>query len=595
MKGYIAADPRNSHIFYAGAYGGYITYFDRETNERRDINVWPEYPVGQSAKDLKERFQWTTPIVLSPVDPKTLYVSSQHLWSSTNSGQTWTQISPDLTRHDPSTLGPSGGPLTLDQTGVETYGTIFTIAPSHQDLNTIWTGSDDGLVYVTRDGGKNWNNITPPNLPPFTRISLIEASPHTPSCAYVAANRYQLSDRRPYVYKTTDFGRTWTKIVDGIPNDDFPRAIREDTVRPGLLYLGTERGVYISFDAGANWQPLKLNLPVTPVHDLVSEKDDLVIATHGRGFYVLDSIGTLRQLTPDVATSEAFLFQPSDATRPLSHGVTIDYYLKKTPVALKLEILNASGQVIRSLPGSSQPEAKSSAESDSDEEAGPPPSAKNVPAVAGMNRFVWDMRVFPAHVFPGLIMYQAATQGPVVPPGTYRVRLIAGNVTLTAVFTVNKDPRLTVVTQADLEEQFRFSREIQDAFSLTNDTVVRIRHVKADIADRVKKTDRTNIKAKADQLVEQLTKIEGFLYQYRNSATKDPLNFPPQLNNKLGSLLAVVETGDFRPTDSSYAVFKELHAELEEQITSLDRLLNREVPAFNNALTASGLAPLSGS
>jgi len=591
-SGYIAADPADSNIFYAGAYGGYITSFDRRTNQQRYINVWPEYPVGQSAKDLKERFQWTTPIVLSPLDPKTLYVSSQHLWRSTNAGRTWTQISDDLTRHDPSTLGPSGGPLTRDQTGVETYGTIFTVAPSHHDLNTIWTGSDDGLVYLTTDGGKSWKNITPPDLPPFSRISLIEASPHSPSTAYLAANRYQLSDRSPYVFKTTDFGRTWIKIVDGIPQDDFPRAIREDTVRPGLLYVGTERGVYLSFNAGAHWQTLKLNLPVTPVHDLVSQKEDLVISTHGRGFYVLDNIGILRQLNPEVATSDAFLFQPSNATRPLSRGVTIDYYLKQTPASLKLQILNSSGQVIRSLAGTSQPEQKPAPEPEADEEAGPPPPPKSVPATAGMNRFVWDMRVTPPHVFPGLIMYQAATQGAILPPGTFQVRLVADSTTLTRNFTITKDPRLTEVTQANLDEQFRFGREIQDAFSLTNDTVVRVRRIKSDISDSIAQTQNPSIKTTGNQLIESLTKIEGFLYQYRNSAAKDPLNFPPQLNNKLGSLLAVVETGEFPPTDASYAVFKVLHAELEEQLTSLDHLLEREVPAFNAAAAASGLTPL---
>ena len=245
-SGYIASDPNNPEVFYAGSYGGFMTRFDHATNQRRFVNIWPEYPVGQSAKDLKERFQWTTPIVFSPVDPKTLYVSSQHLWKTTNEGQTWTSISGDLTRHDPKTLGPSGGPLTLDQTGVETYGTIFTIAPSRKDVNTIWTGSDDGLVHVTRNGGKSWKNITPRELPEFSRISLIDASPHDPGTAYVAANRYQLSDRSPYVFRTSDYGVTWTKIVSGIPVDDFARAIREDTVRKDLLYLGTERGIYVS-------------------------------------------------------------------------------------------------------------------------------------------------------------------------------------------------------------------------------------------------------------------------------------------------------------------------------------------------------------
>ncbi len=594
-SGYIAADRTNSDVFYAGSYGGYITYLDRKTNERRFINVWPEYPMGQSAKDLKERFQWTTPIVFSPLNAKTLYTSSQHLWRTTNAGQTWVQISPDLTRHDPSTLGPSGGPLTLDQTGVETYGTIFTVAPSRKDANTIWTGSDDGLVQITRDGGKSWADVTPPGLGPLTRISLIEASPHNPAEAYVAANRYQVSDRAPYVFKTTDFGRTWKKIVDGIPGDDFTRAVREDTVRPDLLYLGTERGVYISFNGGAHWQELRLNLPVTPVHDLMSEKNDLVIATHGRGFYVLDNIAVLRQLSSDALSADAFLFQPTNAPRATPRTVTFDYYLKERPASLRLEILDSQGQVLRSLTGAARSEAKGSADSDSDEESGPPPPATTVSASAGLNRFVWDMRVSPSHVFPGLIMYQATTHGPTVPPGSYQVRLVAGDRTLTRNFTITKDSRLTGVTEADLDDQFRLGRQIQNAFSLTNDTVVRIRKIKSEIADRLSKVQDPSVKSRGEQLASSLTKIEGYLYQYRNRASKDPLNFPPQLNNKLGALLSIVDSGDFRPTDSSYTVFKDLNAELDEQITSLDRLVKREIPAFNAAIAPAGLAPVSGS
>ncbi len=591
-SGYIASDPTNPNLFFAGAYGGYMTSFDRSINERRLINVWPEYPVGQSAKDVKERFQWTAPIVLSPIDPKTLYVSSQHLWRSTNQGQTWVQISPDLTRHDPSTLGPSGGPITLDQTGVETYGTIFTVAPSHFDANTIWTGSDDGLVYLTRDGGAHWNDITPHDLPAFSRISLIEASPHKAGTAYIAANRYQLSDRTPYVYKTTDYGASWTKIVDGIAHDDFPRAIREDTVRPDLLYLGTERGIYVSFDSGAQWQSLKLNLPITPVHDIVSEKDDLVIATHGRGFYVLDNIGLLRQADQKISAAEAYLFQPANTTRTVSRGVTIDYYLKSAPTSMKLEILDSSGQVVRGYEGDAHPQPAAAEESDDE---GPPPPVTHVPETAGMNRFLWDMRAAPAHVFPGLIMYQATTHGPHVPPGTYQVRLTVDDKVLTREFAIDKNSRLTNVAEADLAAQYKLAREIEDAFSLTNDTVVRIRRIKADIADRTAQVKQDAVKKQADQLTSALTNVEGHLYQYKNRATKDPLNFPPQLNNKLGSLLVVVDTGDFRPTDASYEVFKHLQAELQEQLASFNFLLQHNLPALNAALAESGLTPIPGS
>jgi photosystem II stability/assembly factor-like uncharacterized protein len=585
-SGYVAADPLNTNIFYAGSYGGYITRLDHSTHQQRDINVWPEYPVGQSAEDLKERFQWTTPIVFSPVDPKTLYTSSQHLFKTTNEGQTWTPISPDLTRHDPATLGPSGGPITHDQTGVETYATIFTVAPSRLDGNLIWTGSDDGFVYVTRDGGKNWANVTPPDLPPLTRISLIEASPHDRAIAYVAANRYQAADRRAYVYKTSDFGKTWTKIVDGIAPGDFARAIREDTVRRNLLYLGTERGFYISFDGGARWQAFRLNLPVTPVHDIAVEKNDLILATHGRGFYALDNIGPLRQLGPGVTQSPIHIFKPADATRGVTR-VSIDYYLAGPFPDLKLEIVDASGNVVRAFTaGAAGPEPASD-----DDDSPPPPRA--IPARKGLNRFQWDLRAAPSHAFPGLIMYQANVAGPFVPPGRYTARLTAAGSSPTQDFVVLRDPRSTTVTDADLHEQFRFAREIQDKFSQTNDTVVRIRRIKSEIADRISRGASDSIASAGQKLTAELTAVEGLLYQYRNRATKDPLNFPPQLNNKLGSLLAIVESADARPTDSSYVVYKQLADSVDRQVANLADLLGRDLTAFNKILATAQLPPVS--
>ncbi len=309
-SGYIAPDPEDTDVFYAGSYGGLLTRINRRTGEQRAINVWPDNPMGFSAGDLTERFQWTFPIVIAPTDPNTLYVTSQYVWKSTNEGQTWARISPDLTRHDPSTLGPSGGPITLDQTGVETYAVVFTLAPSAVDGQVIWAGSDDGFVHVTRNGGTNWEKVTPPDLPAFTRISLIEASPHDAGTAYLAGNRYQRADRAPYVYKTNDYGKTWTKIVTGLPADDFPRTIREDARRRGLLFLGTELGIHVSFDDGAAWQSLRLDLPVTPVHGLVVKGDDLVIGTHGRSFYVLDNISVLRQIGRETTNDAVVLFDP---------------------------------------------------------------------------------------------------------------------------------------------------------------------------------------------------------------------------------------------------------------------------------------------
>jgi hypothetical protein len=424
-SGYIAADPRNPNIFYAGSYGGLLTRYDRSTGQMRAINVWPENPMGHSSKDIRERFQWTYPIVFAPTDPRVLYVGSQHVWRTTNEGQSWERISGDLTRADPKTMGPSGGPITLDQTGVETYAVVFTIAPSPKDPNTIWAGSDDGIVSVTRDAGRtDWQRVTPPDLPPFARISLVEASPHKAGTAYVAANRYQQDDWAPYIYRTDDYGRTWTTIVNGIGPRDFARAIREDPVRPGLLFAGTEHGIYVSFDDGADWQSLRLDMPVTPVHDIAIRDNDVIIATHGRSFYVLDNIGVLRQLTPEVAQSQDYLFQPSDAMRSVSRGVTIDYYLKQAAGKVTIDILDAQGNVVRSFTGTPADEKKKpEGEQPSEEEEFRGPRTPPVGVKAGMNRFVWDMRYPDATGFPKIILWAGNLRGPVAVPGRYQVRL----------------------------------------------------------------------------------------------------------------------------------------------------------------------------
>jgi photosystem II stability/assembly factor-like uncharacterized protein len=589
-SGYVAPDPTNANVFYAGSFGGYLTRLDRSTGQTRFVNVWPEYPVGQAPRDLKERFQWTYPIVFSPVNAKALYASSQHLFRTTTEGQSWEQISPDLTRHDPSTMGPSGGPIAFDQTGVETYPTIFTVAPSRLDADTIWVGSDDGLAHITRDGGKTWSNITPRELPPFSRISLIEASPHKAGTAYVAANRYQLSDRSPYLFRTDDYGKTWTKITAGIPADDFPRAIREDPVRPGLLFAGTERGLYISFDDGAAWEPFRLNLPLTPVHGIVVEGDDLVVGTHGRGFWVLDNISSVRQLRPTIAQEDVHLFEPAPATRAISRGVAVDYYLRAGADRLTLEFLDSTGKVVRSVAQPPPTDDEPMPEGVTESSRAPVP---RVPAKPGMNRFVWDMRAAPLHDFPGLIMYQTDTRGPIVPPGRYQVRLTIGERAWTQPIAIQKDARLTGVSESDLQEQFRFASEIGDAFSRTSDMVVQVRRLKAQIVSRMKGlNDSGTIAAAAERLTNALTTVEGELYQYQNRSTKDPLNFPPKLNNKIAVLLSTVDSGDSRPTDQSYAVFKELSQALAIQNQALDGVLGRDVAAFNALLARARRPPI---
>lgn len=591
-SGYIAPDPRNPNVFYAGSYGGLLTRYDRAADASRAVNPWPDNPMGYSAIDIKERFQWTFPIVFSPVDPQVLYAGSQRVWKTTNGGQSWTAISPDLTRHDPATLGPSGGPITLDQTGVETYATVFTIAPSPHDINLLWAGSDDGFVQVTQDGGRTWQNVTPKDLPEFARISLIEASPHKKGTAYVAANRYQRNDRAPYVYRTDDFGRSWTKIVGGLPGNDFARAIREDIKRPGLLYLGTETGIFVSFNDGASWQSLRLELPATPVHGIVSTENDLVIGTHGRSFYVLDNAAILRQFSADVAAASVHLFTPPAGTRSVSRGVPIDYLLKAAADSVTIEILDAQGKLVNSYKGEAPKEgAKPAAEAPPSDDEGPRAAPARVPVKAGMNRFVWDMRYAGAKDFPGLIMWAGSVRGPLAPPGTYQVKLTASGETKTASFTIRRNPNLANVTDADLVEQFTLAKQISDRVSQANEAVIRIREVKAQLTDRVKAL-REKEKGKnasvavlsAEAMADRLTTIEGEIYQYRNQSSQDPLNYPIKLNNKLAALQGIVESGDGRPIESATVVFKDLSGRLDEQLAKMKKMLDVELPALNKEL-----------
>ena len=597
-SGYIAPDPRNPDVFYAGSYGGHLTRYDRRTGATRSINVWPDNPMGYSAKDIAERFQWTFPIVFSPTDPRVLYVGSQHVWKTTNEGQNWERISPDLTRHDPATMGPSGGPITLDQTGVETYATVFTIAPSPHDGQTIWTGSDDGLIHLTRDGGRTWDNVTPKDLPEFSRVSLIEASPHEAGTAFMAANRYQRADRSPYVYRTDDYGRTWTKIVGGLPASDFARTIREDRRKAGLLYLGTEHGIYVSFDGGGAWQSLRLDLPVTPVHGIVSTEKDLVIGTHGRSFYILDNAAILRQFTPGIAAEGVHLFDPPDAVRSVDRGVPVDYYLKAAAEKVTIEILDAKGQVVNGYSGVPAKEGEKPAGPPSEEESVRAPAAR-VAVKAGMNRFVWDLRYAGAKDFPGMILWAGSTRGPLAPPGTYQVRLTAAGQTKTQPFAISRNPNTPGVTDADLAEQFTLALQIRDRVTQANEAVIRIRSLKDQVSDRVKQwvaaqKDRKQSKAAmlGEALSAKLTAIEAEIYQYRNRSSQDPLNYPIKLNNKLAALQGVVEGGDGRPTQQSYTVFRELSARLDAELAKLDAVVKAELQVFNKEIAGKKLAPV---
>jgi photosystem II stability/assembly factor-like uncharacterized protein len=593
-SGYIAPDPDDTDVFYAGSYGGLLTRINRRTGERRAINVWPDNPMGFSSSDITERFQWTYPIVIPPGEAGVLYATSQHVWKSTNQGQSWHRVSPDLTRHDPPTMEASGGPITLDQTGVETYATIFTLAPSPKDTQVLWSGSDDGVVHVTRDGGANWSKVTPADLPEFTRISLIDASPHDPAVAYLAGNRYQRADRAPYVYKTADYGRTWTKIVNGLPGDDFPRAIREDPVRRGLLFLGTETSIYVSFDDGAHWQSLRLELPITPVHGILVKNDDLIIGTHGRSFYILDNIAVLRQAQRETTNEPVVLFDPADAVRSVSRGVAIDYYLKDAADAVAIDILDQQHQLVRTFKAEPEPAAGATPASTPPEEDDDSPRAPvaRVTGKTGMNRFTWDMRYPNAKEFPGLIMWAGNTRGPLAPPGRYSVRLTAAGVTRTQPFEILRNAAVPRVTDADLVEQFTLAQQINDKVSAANLAVIRIRALKTQIADRTGKTTKAGIRKAAAALLDRLTDVEGEIYQYRNRSSQDPLNFPIRLNNKLAALQGIVESGDYKPTAQSYEVFKELSGRLDKELARLDALVKADLTALSKQLIGARLEPI---
>ena len=594
-SGYIAPHPKNPDVFYAGSQGALVTRYNRKTGQTRDVQVYPRFFSGEPSSALKERWQWTFPIVFSPQDPNVLYVTSQHVWRSTNEGQSWERISPDLTRADPKTLGPSGGPITGDMNGPEIYATVFALAPSKVDGNVIWAGSDDGLIHVTRDGAKNWENVTPKGLPEFSRVSIIDASPHDAATAYFAAKRYQLDDRAPYIYRTHDSGRTWTRIVNGIRGDDYVHVVREDPIRKGLLFAGTEHGSYVSFDDGENWQSLSLNLPDTQIADMVVDGNDVVVATHGRSFWILDDIGPLRQYRPAISTTDAYLFKPDGAIR--SAGPAAFYYYLKSPAQkVTLEVLDAKGQLVRSYTATREEDEKAAkAAGQPEEEAGfGRQERRQALTNSGLTKFTWDLR-YPGHTtFPGMILWSAGNQGPMSVPGPYQVRLTADGKTFTESFTIAKNPLYADVSQADLEAQFALAMQVRDRTSAANEAVIRIRDIRKQADDRLKQAGKegARLAPAADALKAKLAAVEEEIYQVRNQSGQDPLNFPIKLNNRLAALRRSVETGDARPTDAAYVVFKELSAELDAQLARLAEIERTDLAAFNRRLQAAKLPPI---
>jgi len=613
-SGWVAPSPKDSQIVFAGSYGGLTTRQDHRTGQLRDINPYPNNPMGAGADVLKYRFQWNFPLLFSPHDPNTLYLGANVLFKSTDEGNSWQIISPDLTRNDKSKQASSGGPITKDNTSIEYYDTIFTVMESPVQAGTIWAGSDDGLVHVSRDGGKNWSNVTPPKsiMPEWIQINSLEASPYDPATAYVAATMYKWDDNKPYLYKTTDYGKSWKKITNGIPDTTFTRVIREDPNKRNLLYAGTETGMYISFDGGDRWQSFQLNLPVVPITDLAIQKRDkeLVVATQGRAFWIFDDLPVLHQLMDAggfSAAGETKLFAPKESYRmaggggfPVgptatlgrnpANGAVVYYSLKAKPTTdVDLEFLDLTGKSIRKFtakmrkPGESAPAAAP---------AGPPPGEGGfgggapppVPAEVGLNRFVWDTRHSDAVRFPGMILWSGETRGPKVPPGTYQVKLTVDGKTLTQNFEIKPDPRLTT-TPGEYAKQLELGLKIRDKLSETHNAIIQIRDVRKQVEDLLKRVaGQPNFKVVNDAgtaLNKKLTEIEEALYQTKNQSSQDPLNFPIRLNNKLAALGGVVGSAEVAPTAQSYAVYDEVVAQIDAQLQKLGQLMRTDVPAFN--------------
>ena len=532
-----------------------------------------------------------------------LYAAANVLFRSMDEGQSWEVISPDLTRNDKSKQASTGGEITKDNTSVEYYDTIFTVSESPVSPGVIWTGSDDGLVYFTKDNGKNWENVTPKGMPEWIQINSIEASPHDPGTAYIAATAYKSDDYKPYIYKTNNYGKSWKKIVNGIANDAFTRVVREDPNRDHFLYAGTETGMYYSMNDGESWESLRLNLPIVPITDLAVHKreKDLVVATQGRSFYILDNLPLLYQM-PEAQRADAFLFKPEDAYRttgggfqlpknaPLGanppNGAVINYYLKTKPKEITLEFLDATGKVLRKFTGKSQTE---NAQAQQAPQRGEEP---NLPIDNGLNQFVWNYRLPNATNLPGLILWGGSLAGPRVAPGNYSVRFsVDGKLISTESFTVKADTRLAT-TQEDFQKQFDLMSKINQKLTQTHEAILEIRDVRKQLEDlsaRMKAPEQKDLRDKAADISKKLTAIEEELIQTKIKSSQDALNFPIKLNNKLAALSSAVDSADFAPTKQSFDVYNDLTGRIDVQLANLAQIKATDIAAFNRMFAEKNL------
>ncbi len=589
-SGHIAPHPENPDIVYGGSYGGFLTRFNHKTQERRNINVWPDNPMGHGAGDGKYRFQWNFPIFFSPHDSGTLYTAGNVLFKTTDEGASWTAISPDLTRNDPTKLGSSGGPITKDNTSVEYYCTIFAAAESHHEANTIWCGSDDGLLQITRDGGKNWENVTPPEMPEWAQINSIEVHPTEPGGLYVAATRYKLDDFKPYLYKTTDYGKTWKTITQGIDRKHFTRVVRADPDSEGLLFAGTESGLYVSFDDGDHWRSFQCNVPITPITDLAIKNGDLIVATQGRSFWVLDDLTTLHQWSDEVAETSLTVFQTRPTYRMgggfggsslttgtnVRGGISLKFFAKDSLAKdskAKLTITDPNGVIAKTY--SSKPEE----------------GQESLKIKSGLNEIRWNTRYAGAKTFDGMVLWGGGTGGPNAIPGTFKATLTVesdGNQEVHEMeFELLQDPR-TTATVEDLKAQFDFQIEIRDKLSETHSAIKNLRDLKTQLASfkkRIAKKEQfKELGDQAQKLIDEMSVIEKELYQTKNQSSQDPLNYPIKLNNRLSAIVGVVASGDNPPTSQAVAVRDEVVGLIDQQLEKLTEIFETGIVEFNTAV-----------
>ena len=586
---HIAVDPKDNDIIYGGSYDGFLTRVNHKRVTVRAINVWPDNPMGHGAEGMKYRFQWNFPIIFSKHNPNRLYTFSQNVHVTENEGQSWTIVSPDLTRNDPEKLKSSGGPITQDNTSVEYYCTIFAAQESPLKEGLLWVGSDDGLIHVTQNGGKTWDNVTPKGMPEWMMINSVEPSAFDAGTCYVAGTKYKTGDFEPYLYKTTDYGKTWTKITNGINPEHFTRVVREDPKQKGLLYAGTETGMYISFNDGKNWQPFQLNLPIVPITDLAIKDNNLIVATQGRSLWIIDDLTVLHQLYKANA-NETMLFKPKDTyrmdgggrvgskTSGTNHpsGVITYFNLKEYDEkkdVISLTYFDRQGDTIKTFSTKNKKKDK-------------------LEVKKGMNQFVWDMTYDGAEELDGMILWWASLDGPQAIPGVYKVNLKVNDDIKSQSFTIVADPRAES-TQADMEKQFKFITDVNKTMDDAHKSIKKIRNIRDQLtAFETQYKDNESVKdllEKSKTLKEEFTKIEEALYQTQNRSGQDPLNFPIRLTNKLGHLNALVGMGDFAPTDQDIAVKDELTAQIKTQLDAFNKLISDEITAFNAAFNSKSL------